>query len=211
MTYKNFVITGNGRSGTRYAAELLTRSGLPCAHQKVYHEHSDRPGEKVSWGAFVGDATAFAAPFVKEMTETLVIHQVRNPRWVIPSLIKNSHVIGQSTNNGVEFLGRHLPGVRDVEELVERASVQWTRWNLLVEELAGAENYVFWRVEDYCLERLQWLFVQMGFSLCASLDMTCALKRQPKNTGSKGGSNPIDLGQIKSAEFHEMVARYGYA
>ena len=214
MTYKNFVITGSGRSGTRYAAELLTRSGLPCAHQMVYHEHSDRPGEKVSWGPFVGDATAFAAPFVKQMTDTLVIHQVRNPRWVIPSLIKNSHVIGQAGSDpGVAFMARHTQGIAAIPDLFERAAAQWTQWNLLVEELADAENYVFWRVENYCLERLRWLFVQMGIpSAPFYIDMTQALLKQPKNTGTKGGgNNPIDLGQIKSPTFHDMVARYGYA
>jgi len=208
MIYERFVITGNGRSGTRYASELLTRSGLPCAHQRVYHERSDKPGWLPDWKHYVGDSTAFAAPFVQRFKKTLVIHQVRDPRLSIPSMIYNKHVVGQEgMNPGLAFISRHV-SVGGFSDLTERAAVQWTAWNLLVESISDRPNYRRWRLEDVTIDHLLWLAAEVGADIYDELHKEWP--KQPKNTGSRGGTKALDLGQIKSPEFHEMVERYGY-
>lgn len=52
MDYPDYLITGTGRSGTRYAATLMTELGYPCSHEtwyNIYAECSGPPGGESSW------------------------------------------------------------------------------------------------------------------------------------------------------------------
>lgn len=80
-----FVVTGCGRSGTKYMAEVLKRCGLKCDHEGVF----DPPVRSVEIPAGLdGDVSWAAAPFVSAMASgTKVLHQVRHPLDVISSFV----------------------------------------------------------------------------------------------------------------------------
>ena len=60
MKFRKLVVTGTGRSGTRYASELFSRCGIPVSHQQVFSDNYN--GEEPNWGDYVGDSSALAAP-----------------------------------------------------------------------------------------------------------------------------------------------------
>jgi hypothetical protein len=41
VNYERFVITGTGRSGTRYASTIFSAMGIKCAHQQVFTDYAD--------------------------------------------------------------------------------------------------------------------------------------------------------------------------
>ena len=208
----HFVITGTGRSGTRYAAELFTRLGLPCSHQRVFSDSYNLSGWKLGWDGKIGDSSAFAAPFVDTLPETtLIIHQVRDPRLVINSMIEHQHVPGQraKSDKGLRFLERHVPRVMSIEGLPARAARFWTEWNLKIEKARDRSNYLFHRLEDYSPTFLEKIFDVFE----TPLDRAFAegvLRVQSKTTGGTGKTLPVNIADIDDPEFHEMVTRYGY-
>lgn len=207
--YDHFVVTGSGRSGTRYMREVFTHSGLPCAHQTVYHHDCDLPGFEPEWGEHFGDSSAFAAACVLDLSRTIVIHQTRDPRRVIPSLIENRHVLGMETNAGTRFIERYMPELVEIVDLKERAAAQWVGWNHLVERASDRTYYVRWKLEELSVERLRWLWEQLGQPFDEARARK-ALHTQPKDTGTRGRTSPIDLLSVRNQEFHEMAKRYGY-
>lgn len=108
MPTPKYLITGTGRCGTLFVANLLTSMGFPCSHEAIFtpmgiewaREVMDgkRPCEnsRISEGKrcipedpnseFVAESSYMAAPFLKEL-DTQVIHVVRNPLDVVASLV----------------------------------------------------------------------------------------------------------------------------
>ena len=130
------LITGCPRSGTKYIARLLTDLGCEVGHETM------GPAGISSW------CMAVRAPYAPwgpahdgQQSFDVVLHQVRNPTLVIPSL---------STLNGRswEFIYRHVPCTPS-EPLLLRCARLWYHWNLHAEAIAK------WR---YRLEALAHVF-----------------------------------------------------
>lgn len=76
-----FLITGLGRSGTRWASEIMTALGHPCGHETVFGLHG--PGRFVQ-----PDSSWLAVPHARAVHEVLgvpVIRMVRDPYEVAAS------------------------------------------------------------------------------------------------------------------------------
>lgn len=108
MAIPKYLVTGTGRCGTLFMANLLTSMGFPCSHEAIFtpmgiewaREVMDgrRPIEnsRISEGKrclpddpdveFVAESSYMAAPFLKEF-DFRVIHVVRNPLNVVASLV----------------------------------------------------------------------------------------------------------------------------
>lgn len=108
MESLKFIITGTGRCGTLYMANLFTSMGFPCSHEAVFTPNGidwakevlggERPREssKISEGKrcvpfgknkkFVAESSHMAAPFLKQI-DSRVIHVVRHPKEVVASFI----------------------------------------------------------------------------------------------------------------------------
>ena len=146
MTYKNCVVTGCGRSGTRYASVLLSRLGLPCGHQKSIR--SQKPGIPSSMEK-PAEASAFAAPFVMDIPDTwLLIHQVRHPLKVVDSLIRLRHLPSQHQFTGHNFYKRYVPTSQGYSHLPDEALYIWMEWNRLILKASTRRNYRRHRIED---------------------------------------------------------------
>ncbi len=127
-TYR-VLITGCGRSGTRYAAKLL--AGLRL---NVRHEEFGSDGA-ASWCMAVdADAVPWGSGR-RGCRFTTVLHQVRHPLRVIPSLTTFS---GPSW----DFIARHID-CPPSDPAIVRGAKYWFYWNRL------AERYAQWtyRVE----------------------------------------------------------------
>ena len=105
-----FIITGTGRCGTLYMANLFTSMGYPCTHEAVFtpsgmdwamdvlEGRRPRTNSKISDGKrcipfgedaeFVAESSFLATPFL-EQVDAKVVHVVRHPARVVASLIGN--------------------------------------------------------------------------------------------------------------------------
>jgi len=134
-TYKEFLVSSVGRSGTKYAAFLLQSLGVD-----VGHESAGADGI-VSW--YLG-ADADSVPHGPPSAEFVfghVFHQVRHPLRVIPSLMS-------LRSETWSFVARHTSCAPD-DALPVRCAKLWLEWNELVEGRAE------WR---YRLEQLPDVF-----------------------------------------------------
>lgn len=137
----DFVITGTGRSGTKWVAEALTAGGVPCAHEHACSSWTDDYSDDQVWRdapSGVGESSWQAAPFVGEMRASgvLAVHLVRHPVEVASSMIANRMLV--PGEDGI------LPWHRFITEHIgdwiwrlhphDRALQFWIDWNLLVKQ-----------------------------------------------------------------------------
>lgn len=183
------IVTGTGRCGTNFMANLLTTIGLPCGHEAVFtpegweraseilagrerpqNSEISRDGEILSEGMeLAGDSSYAAAPFLAR-TDVAVIHLVRDPIRVVASLT------GSGFRNFAEpvpvdyedmpdhfrhesFIYEHLPELRGDMPRLDRACLFYLRWNEMIE--ASGKVTLMHRVEDPP-ERVKGLFGFVG-------------------------------------------------
>jgi len=116
------LVTGCGRSGTNYMAEVLNQSGYDIKHEK--------PGVDgcVSWPMAV-DSYSPWGPMSNDRFEH-VFHQVRNPLNVINSWIVN---IEDLNRDEWKFIRNHVPQIHPTDSLIVSATKYWIYWNKLAE------------------------------------------------------------------------------
>lgn len=133
---QGLLVTGCPRSGTKYVSHLLTELGREIGHEKM-----GRHGIS-SWCMAVQAQKAPWGPAREEHhTFEVILHQVRNPAFVIPSM---STLKDQSW----EFIYAHTPCDR-MEPLLLRSAKLWYHWNL------HAQSIAHWR---YRIEQLEDVF-----------------------------------------------------
>lgn len=101
-----FVVTGCARSGTTYLAVLLSGLGLRVGHEVLF---GPRTRGFEGWQGQHGDSSWLAAPFLGELGDALVLHQVRHPLKVVRSLV------------GVRFFADRGPAFLHGDDLYTRA------------------------------------------------------------------------------------------
>ena len=160
-TRKRLLITGCGRSGTKYITHLLRRLGLD-----VRHERMGRDGI-ASWGMAVdAGAVAWGVP-MRDFAFEQVFHQVRDPREVIASATTFKP-------DSWAFICAHTPIPLD-EPVLLRAAKYWYYWNLEAEKIAH------WR---YRIDA----FHQVFDEFCARLHLTpdpCVLEQVPPDVNTR--------------------------
>ena len=122
---KELLITGCGRSGTRYMVALLERHGL-----EIKHEEMGRNGI-VSWCMAVDSAATPWGPPRRDYDFNNIFQQVRSPLKAIPSITKFKDISWQ-------YIGQWIP-CRPDEPVLLRAAKYWYYWN------EHAENIAHWR------------------------------------------------------------------
>jgi hypothetical protein len=84
ITLRPFVVTGCARSGTTYMAAVLSGLGLRVGHEVVF---GPRVRAFTGWHGQHGDSSWLAAPFLDQIDDALVFHQIRHPLKVVRSLV----------------------------------------------------------------------------------------------------------------------------
>lgn len=127
---KKLMITGCGRSGTRYITFLLRRLGLDVGHENV-KKHGI-----ASWCTAVdAEQTPWGISAQKYNFEQK-FHQIRHPLLVIPSACSFKE-------NSWLYICNHIPVSID-EPVLLRSAKYWYYWNLEAEKVCDW-NY---RIED---------------------------------------------------------------
>ena len=150
--HKKLLVTGCARSGTLYTAQVFQSLGLDVRHEMPVPPHGTmgRDG-MVSWYMAVDDPHPPYGPSAVGFTFDTVIHQVRHPLRVIPSVAQ--FILRSRASR--RYIERNAPQVRvrlperfrpRRDRLILQASRYWVHWNHLARAKAG---------ETLRLERLQ--------------------------------------------------------
>lgn len=230
MVDLKFVVTGTGRCGTVFMANLLTSMGWPCGHEAVFGPHGvgrarevlsgirppenseiSRNGDILSEGeGIVGDSSYMAAPFLKEV-DALVVHLVRNPIDVVASLVGGMfrNFSGSSPTHFEDipdhilyegFMYENLPELGGEMPQLDRGCLFYMRWNEMIE--ASGRVDVFHRVEDPA-DRIRKLF---GGGCGHYSDTRCnSFSEHSRRWSTREIQDP----RIRS-EMRDIMKRYGY-
>jgi hypothetical protein len=140
---KHVLVTGCGRSGTKYISFVLRRLGLDVGHERMGNDGI------ASWCMAVNaESVAWGVPASHYRFEH-VLHQVRHPLEAIAS-------IATFKEPSWRFIYAHTP-IAANEPLLLRSAKYWYHWNLEAEKIAqwryAVEQFPE-RFDEFC-ERLQ--------------------------------------------------------
>ncbi len=155
------LVTGCGRSGTKFTALLLRRLGLDVRHEKL-----GRDGI-AAWPLAVRTSTTPWCPVVAPERFGEIFHQVRDPLEVICS-------VASFKPDSWAYVYAHT-SASGAEPLVLRGARYWLEWN------EHAERIATWR---YRIEDIVAVFDE----LCERLDVTAdrsTLERLPADTNTR--------------------------
>jgi hypothetical protein len=163
-TRKRLLITGCGRSGTKYITHLLRRLGLDVRHERMGADGI------ASWAMAVdADSVAWGVPS-RHYDFDDVFHQVRDPRQVIASATTFKP-------DSWSFICAHTPISLD-DPILLRAAKYWYYWNLEAEKVAR------WR---YRIETFDEVFDEFCSRLQLTPDRTVLAQVDPDvNTRRRG-------------------------
>ncbi len=216
MSAERFLITGCGRSGTGYTAQLLTALGYQCGHEEIF-SITAVSGGRVAWpDTYLGDSSWLAAPYLHEMPAgTAILHQVRDPLAVVRSLVRIR--LFEVPGPYLEFLASHLEGI-DRCPPVEAALRYWDEWNGLVEEASEIEGLTYCRyhLEEIDDATIASLLEHLGRTI--DLDVVQReLQQRPTDYNTRGDVSRDDgiswetLPDCEAARaVAERATRYGY-
>ncbi len=145
MKKLHYLVTGTGRSGTVYLANVLTAAGIPCGHESIFTPGGIKEARarlkgtspiEVSWisrescgnwmpcpADLVAESSYLAAPYLRDrlLQGTRIIHAVRNPMQVINSFVVGLRYFREPFPTDIwhEFIWNHLPEMR-------RTGIPWS-------------------------------------------------------------------------------------
>jgi hypothetical protein len=231
MKQLQVIVTGTGRSGTVYFANLLTRVGIPCGHESLFTPWGldeaiarleGRHGVDVSaisrescgeWcpnpQEVVADSSYMAAPWLDQdlLKEVPVIHVVRHPLKVINSFVVGLNYFKDWVPADVwhHFMYTHIPELRLDYTPLERAALYYVRWNQMIERKASNRPYLFCQLE-HITEKL---FDFLGVT-CPDDSVLGARNVNSRMVGkSRHRFEEIPEGPIRD-ELEMLAERYGY-
>ena len=192
-----FLITGCGRSGTKYASRMLTSLGIRCTHEQYFTPTTRRAPV---WSG--GDSSWMSVPFLGELPEIPIVHLVRHPRSVIrsflsigffstaydkacaerlPMRLRPPRPLGEAY---IRFLRRHSPRTFLEPNAQQRAQYHWVEWNSRVIGSSVNRQYFRIRLEDMSAESIRTLLDFVGVETPTSA-IERALRELPPNVNAR--------------------------
>ena len=158
------LVTGCGRSGTRYATLVLRRLGLDIRHERLGKDGI------ASWALAVDAEDVPWGPSLRHLEFDVVLHQTRHPLAVVNSVMTFKE-------RSWRFICAHVP-VSLEDPLPLRAAAYWYYWNSEAERRADL---------TFAIERLGDAMNEICSRLGVSAD-SAVLDRVPRdvNTRRKG-------------------------
>ena len=210
------IISGCGRSGTRYMSELFQKMGLPCTHEVVFDPKNWRGSELPMLG-MKNESAWESAPFLTQLDpdEYAILHIIRHPFKQINSL-RN---LGFFEVNDIwcQFACRIFPALNH-GSYPERYAKYWIYWNKLVENV-NYFGYVYQRFNIESILQVNPLYSflkKAGIEVDKSIMME-ALRVVPNNVNSvpyKIDKDTIKLSDIEDQDLKEKLLvqseKYGY-
>lgn len=192
------VVTGCGRSGTLFTAELLNRLGVKTTHEQVFLRHGRKRLER-ALDAEVGWMIGGHLPL-----PVITGHVVRHPKLVVQSVVAS----GQA-----EYLWRYA--TVDESQIppaspYDCALGYWVEWNERVEQHA----HVTWRVEDETSYGLSSLLQLAGFGKRGPSSIEAQARELGNKVNHRDGDDKPYLWLSHDPELREraevLMDRYGY-
>lgn len=172
------LVTGCGRSGTRYLSFVLRRLGLDVGHERI-----GRDGV-ISWALAVDDAAPPWGPRGRDLSFDVVLHQVREPVRVMNSTVT-------FRDESWRFIARHVPCPAGAP-LPLRAAAYWYHWNVAAERHAS----LTYRIED---------LPRALPEICRRLDVPCdpsVLQRVPTDVNTRSAGRLLHLAEEGCERLH---------
>jgi len=219
MERRRLLVTGCGRSGTLYASHVWQAVGLDVRHEMPVPPNGVMGEDGIaSWYMAVDDPEPPYGPSGRDYEFDLVIHQVRDPLKVIPSV--------------AQFVLRNPPSLRYIERncrearltwkerlrgrkraLLIQAARYWYHWNLLAE--ARARDGLRIQVERLIGE-LPRLCERLGVACAAgaagAVPTTMNARRHyvDEEPWTLTWSRLEDLDRSACAKVNDLARSYGY-
>ena len=187
------LITGCGRSGTKYISHLLSAAGLDIAHETMGKDGI------ASWLLAVDSPYVDYGPLRRHFRFHNILHQTRDPLAVISSM--QTFQI-----SSWRYICRHIPCSMD-EPLLLRCATYWRYWNLQAESGATWQYRIedIDRVWDELCERLA---IPVDRAVLASVPR--AINTRHGNYRRIGWDELAALDESLCLSIKEQAARYGY-
>jgi hypothetical protein len=148
---KRFLITGTGRSGTKWCATALRIAGVYCGHEQVFATAMLPQHHEPHWGRLVGDSSLAAMPYMEELPNVTKVLVVRHPLDFVSSMLKVGPLLDGGQPAGLkEYLTVTFPDVMTAENEVEAALRYWLHWN----RAALPQAQAVLRIEDLTVAAL---------------------------------------------------------
>lgn len=160
-THKNIMISGCGRSGTRYITFVLRRLGMDVGHERIGNDGI------ASWCTAVETEALPWGESIKNVTFNKIFHQVRHPLKVIPSVCTFKE-------NSWQLICNYIPCSMD-EPVMLRSAKYWYYWNIEAEKMAE------WR---YRIEEFSDVFDEFCWRLNVPIDRS-ALESVPTDINTR--------------------------
>lgn len=188
------LITGCGRSGTAYAAKVLSAAGLACRHELAFD--CWRQG---MWDGYEAESSWLALPAIERgmVRDCLIIHLTRNPLHVIRSWM-GLKWLHDFTSPHLAFMSGAEPSIYAITDPLERCQRYWFAWNRRIENHTGFRI----RVEEFNQPMLEQIAEISGHKLKTDVKVGRFHIGDPDNT--------ITWQDAITPEIAETAARYGY-
>jgi len=237
---KFFIVTGCGRSGTGFLANLLAANAVNCGHESVFKP--DR-FDNSEFARLAADSSWFAPLWIKDLPNpenVPVLHLTRKPEDVIqsfyrmrvfaesawPHVFSNNYdplVIAKrvmkfgSLHQRIGYVNKIRSAIAENTEVfdqvgeVGRCVRYWVEWNSLVESVASEHGCPYLRVR---IEDLEYESVLEGVAAHLSVGSLKLKGGADKNLKRNYPSRElVDLRQVQRSEYlkmEELKSRYGY-
>lgn len=149
---KRFIITGTGRSGTKWCATALRCAGIYCGHEQVFSTALLPVYGTPRWpDEMEGDSSLAAVPYLKHYDDMTRVLVVRDPFSVVSGFLKAGPFLAGSQPAGLtEYVDKRHPEIRQSRTEAEAALRYWLAWNRTAVEHAD----VVLRIEDLTVDVL---------------------------------------------------------
>jgi len=217
MAVKRFLVTGAGRSGTGYIANVLTFLGCLTGHEDIFGPAKLDDAEEIVWPAEVpGDSSWLGAPYLDALPRgTLVLHQVREPVANARSSLRIRFFSTPSWYRS--FAEQHAPTLLLGSE-PERCLRYWLEWNRMAERARTMPEleYSRYRLEDIDRDVVAEICLRLGLE--ATLPrIDEVLAQMPRDYNTRGDKSKdaewrwsdLPPGETKRAA-EKLAASYGY-
>ena len=221
-----FLVTGCGRSGTRYVADLFTAIGVPCGWERILNpmkapEHRARDYKYClhKLGIY-GDSNWLAVPYMKRIPRDVrVIHLVRDPLKVIRSFLylrffgdDHIHCGYQGDRCHTILPSTHVRGLDAYPSAIERCMAYWVGWNRLCEHWAAEFECVRVRLEDLLFRPVRTIQMLADFIAGPTTPPASWPKNRHKRLSYTEGLftwDHLPAGWLRD-EVQQLAKRYGY-
>lgn len=124
------VVTGTGRSGTKWCATVLRLGGILCGHEQVFTTGQFDGMTEQEWGPFEADSSLAAVPFLDRHPQARKVLVVREPLAFAGSILAVGPLLcGSQPRALADHLARRHPWVLDAPTEAGAALRWWAVWN----------------------------------------------------------------------------------